>query len=78
MLTSYGHPIRDAVVTMQDADGTSRTFSTNTAGYYRFDGLQVGETYVVSVRSVRYRFATPTMVVDLFDNVTDLNFISSP
>jgi len=78
VLNNYGAAIQGAIVTVQDATGTPRTFYTNTLGYYRFDGLQVGQTYVVSVSSRRYRFATPTMVVNLSDNVTDLNFVGSP
>jgi len=48
---------------------------TNAFGYYKFENLTVGETYILEVTSRRYSFANPTLVVNLQDNVSGTNFI---
>lgn len=48
---------------------------TNAFGYYKFENLSVGETYILEVTSRRYSFANPTLVVNLQDNVSGTNFI---
>ena len=50
---------------------------TNFAGQYRFEDLTVGETYVVQVLSKRYRFANPSVVVSVLDNVTNADFAAA-
>ena len=52
--------------------------STGSFGYFRFDGLATGQTYVVSVYSKRYSFSTPSRVITLVDNVVDADFVANP
>ena len=78
VMTSSGRAISGAVVTVLDVNGVSRTFTTGTYGYYSFDGLAAGQTYMVTVASRRYHFADPNRVVDLSDSVTGLDFVGSP
>jgi len=77
VMTADGRPIRNAIVTVT---GNSLpepiTFQTGSFGYFMFDGLATGETYVVTVGQGRYVFQTPTRVVTLTDNLTDLDFIA--
>jgi hypothetical protein len=73
VLTPDGRGLRNATVTMTDANGVVRTTTTSTFGYYRFDNVAVGETYVMGVSSRNYRF-TPR-VVQVVDNMTDVDFI---
>lgn len=79
VLTANGQPIRNAKVTI-----TGNTLieplraTTGSFGYYSFDGLQVGETYVVTVASKRFTFAVPSRVISLIDNVADADFIAEP
>jgi len=56
----------------------SRVAQTGTFGYYKIDGLQAGETYVVTVNSKRFTFQVPSRVITLVDNVADANFIADP
>ena len=53
-----------------------RTALTSSFGYFSFDGLRAGETYVVTVSGKRYRFANPMRVITLNDNFTDVDFTS--
>jgi hypothetical protein len=73
VLTSDGRGLRNATVTMTDANGVVRTATTSSFGFYRFEGVTVGESYVMGVSSRNYRF-TPR-VVQVFDSMTDIDFI---
>jgi hypothetical protein len=77
VMTADGRPIRNAVVTISgNSLPEQRVFQTGTFGYYMFDGLQTGETYVVTVNSRRFTFQVPARVISLVDNVTDADFIA--
>ncbi len=70
--TPDGRGLRNAKVTLSDASGRIRSVSTGSFGYYRFTEVPAGRTYVVSVESRRYRFASRTLPVQ--DTVGDVNF----
>lgn len=74
--TASGVAIRGAYITLQGADGTLKTAITNSFGYFNLKGLDVGETYVVSVSARRYTFKNSTIAVNLSDNFTGLNFVA--
>ena len=77
VLTSYGAGIRGVIVTAFGGRLEQPRFAvTSTFGYYRFDGLPAGESYVISVKAKRYLFEQPAMIVNLDQNVSDVNFIS--
>ncbi len=42
-------------------------------GYFIFDGLRTGETYIVTVTQRRFTFQVPSRVVNLTDNIADLD-----
>jgi hypothetical protein len=48
---------------------------TNGFGYYNFENLSVGETYIIEVKAKGYKFANPTLVINLQDNLTGTDFI---
>jgi hypothetical protein len=73
VLTPDGRGLRNAIVTMTDANGAVRTATTSSFGYYHFDGVAVGGSYVMGVNSRNYRF-TPR-VVQVFDTLTDVDFV---
>jgi len=52
--------------------------TTSSFGYYTFEGLEAGETYIVTVNSRRYTFQQPSQVISLVDNAVDVNFTASP
>jgi Metallo-peptidase family M12B Reprolysin-like len=49
---------------------------TNAFGYYRFQDLEVGQTYIMSVAAKRYTFANPTRVISLDEDLTGEDFVS--
>lgn len=74
ILTSAGSGIARARVTITDRNGSSRSTISNSFGYYRFDDIQAGEIYTISVVSKRYSFAP--IVRQIFDSVEDLDIIA--
>ena len=76
--TADGLGIRNARVTVA---GTALpeplTATTGSFGYFSFNGLRAGETYVVTVNSQRYTFTVPSRVITLVDNVFDVDFVAN-
>lgn len=76
VLTPGGGGIRNVQVTLTAPGGQTRIAQTGTFGYYRFEGVLVGETYIISIFSRRFTFSQPTRVVAVLDAVADINFIA--
>ena len=51
---------------------------TSSFGYFGFDNLETGETYIVTVNSKRFVFTQPSRIVTLNDSIDDFDFISEP
>jgi hypothetical protein len=71
VLTPNGAGLRNAIVTLTDSRGVTQTSRSTTFGYYKFEDVRVGETYVLAVNSKRYVFTPRT--VQVFDEVTGLD-----
>jgi hypothetical protein len=52
--------------------------TTGSFGYFTFEGLQAGETYVVTINSRRFTFEVPSRVVSLTDNAVGIDFVARP
>jgi subtilisin-like proprotein convertase family protein len=77
--TANGSGIRNAIVKLTAGRLTEpRYVATGAFGSYMFDGLAVGETYVLQVSAKRFRFAQPSRIFTLQDNVTDMDFTANP
>jgi hypothetical protein len=59
--TSNGAGLKNAKVTLTDSQGTTRTASTGSFGAFRFENIPVGQDYVLTVGSKRYRFSPQTI-----------------
>jgi len=77
VLTANGNGIRGVFVTITGSNGDSRTVRTSSFGYYAFEEIPAGETYVISVRSKRYQFSQSSQVVTVTDNMADVNFMAN-
>ena len=77
VLTADGRGIRNAkVVITGNSLPQARVATTSSFGYFSFEGLPTGQTYVVTVNSKRYTFSVPSQVVSLVDNVVDIEFVA--
>jgi len=73
VLTAEGRGLMNAAVVMTDSHRVSRRVRTGKGGYYLFDGVQAGQSYVMSVASKLYRYSS--RVVSVEDQLTDVDFI---
>ena len=71
--TPTGQNLRNAVVSLIDANNVKRTSTTGTFGLYSFDNVLTGATYTMTVSSKRYRFSPRVVVVT--EGNTNLNFV---
>ena len=78
VLTSDGRGISKAVVSIADTAGNARNVLTNAFGFYRFDGIQTGAFYVISVAAKRNQFENPVRTVNVVDELTDVDFVALP
>ena len=79
VVDANGRGIRSAVMTLTGSSlAQPITVRTSSFGYYRFEGVTVGETYVVSVAAKRYSFSPSNKVVSLLDEATDTDFVADP
>lgn len=74
--TADGRGIRNVQMALTLADGTVRTAVTGSFGFYRFEGIPAGEAAILAVRSKRFSFATPVVLLDSGDNMTEVNFVA--
>ncbi len=78
VLTADGRAIRNVRVTIDGPGGEARSSLTNGLGYYRFDDITAGQTYIVSLAAKRFHFAQPSQMVNVMDNIADLDFVAMP
>jgi len=76
--TAAGHGIRNANISLTGTDGVMRRTVTSSFGYFRFDDIQAGENYVISIASKRYVFAQPTRVIAVNDELVEVDFVAEP
>jgi hypothetical protein len=77
VVNQTGSGIPNVRVTIADAEGQTATTITNGFGQYRFENVQVGEVYFVSVSSKRYEFAQNTQAVNVLESIDNVNFTAS-
>ena len=71
VLTSDGAGLRNAIVSIRDQTGHTRTTITSAFGYYRFDDVELGN-YIVDVASRRFTYASRLISVN--DQLVDVDF----
>ena len=72
VLTAEGRGVPGASLEMSAASGEPRYARTNSFGYFRFNDVETGATYVFQVKHKTYSF--DPQVVTINDSVSDLNF----
>lgn len=69
-VTNGSFGIAGATVQLLEQDGTVRSARTSSFGYFRFDGIEVGQGVILRVNSKSYTFEP--RFISLVDEVTDL------
>jgi len=77
--TADGRGIRNALVVLT-GNGLQQPIvvSTGSLGYYHFNDLAAGQTYVATVNSKRFAFSSPARVLSLSDSVQGVDFVADP
>ncbi len=79
VMTSSGTGIRNAIITIAGGRlAQPIRVQTGTFGFYKFEGLNAGEYYLITVDSRRFNFVSQTRWVNAIDNVSDVDFIAAP
>jgi hypothetical protein len=68
-----GRGISKAYLYLTAADGNVRMAVTNTFGYYQISDVPAGSTCMIVINHKRYRFQA--RVVNVFDNMTEINWM---
>ncbi|MEP6945750.1 MAG: carboxypeptidase regulatory-like domain-containing protein [Acidobacteriota bacterium] len=74
VVTTDGRGLVNATVLLTDPFGKTLTARTTSFGYYSFDGVNAGETYILEARSKSYQFSPRVVKVD--DDLFELDFIA--
>ncbi len=76
VMTASGRGIVNVNLYLTDSNGQVRSARTTSFGYYRFDDVQVGETYILSAVGKRYTFSQPSQVLNINEETDAVNFIA--
>lgn len=71
VLSSRGRGISQVTVMLTGGNGENLVARTNQFGYYRFEDIEVGDTYILQARNKRYAFAP--LVINFDDSISNLN-----
>lgn len=77
IVSASGSGISRVTVTATDANGQVRLAVTNPFGYFNFDDLPSGETYIIRVSSKTHQFANPEQIISVTDNIGNLVFTAN-
>ena len=73
VFTSDGRGLRNATVTITDANGVATPTTTSSFGFYSFTGVTAGQTYTIRVFSRFFRFQPRTLMVTVDVSNVDFN-----
>ena len=76
VLDSSNRPVANAVVTLTDGAGATRSARTNNFGNFKVSEVPAGDTYIVTVSHRTFVFAPVALTVS--DNVTGLILTANP
>jgi hypothetical protein len=71
-VTALNRGLANAQVMLTDQNGGTQRALTNAFGYYQFERIPAGQSYIISVTAKRYQFAP--QLVSVTDEVNDLIF----
>jgi len=72
VLTTDGSGLMNARVTLTDSLGNARTVLTKKLGAFRFDDVEAGTVYTITISSRRYTFQS--QVISVTENLMEMNF----
>jgi len=77
VMTSDGRGIMNVRLSLTDSNGQVRTTTTTAFGYYRFEDVQAGETYILSATGKHYTFSQSVQVLNVNEETNEVNFTAN-
>ncbi len=74
VMNRSGRAIANATVTLKDQNGNAVVSRTNAFGYYGFQNIESGQTYILSASHKGNRFSSRVIVIK--ENLQDINIIA--
>jgi hypothetical protein len=71
---SNGQGIPRVRISLTDSNGNIRYAVTNSFGYYRFEELEIGQTYVLQAASKRFQFQNNPRILLISEDLADEDF----
>lgn len=79
VMTTDGTGIRNAVITIEGGNLIGqKTSLTGPFGYYSFEDIEAGQTYIVTANAKRYSFIQPVIAVTLDEDNPGIDFVAEP
>lgn len=75
VLTANGRTVHSAIITLTDQNGNTRTARSSSFGNFRFEEVEAGQLYIISVSSKHHQFAPQVIAVN--EEITDLNLTAN-
>ncbi|HQU85742.1 MAG TPA: carboxypeptidase-like regulatory domain-containing protein [Pyrinomonadaceae bacterium] len=74
VLNKSGQGVRNAILTLMDSSGAIRSTRSTAFGFYSFEEVPAGASYVLTISSKRFVFQNPTRILTLSASVSDVDF----
>lgn len=73
-VTAFGLPIRNAGIYLMDESGEIRRTASSGFGIFQFQHVPSGGLYVIFISHGRYMFATPSYIIEVDKDRSDILF----
>ncbi len=79
VVSNTGRSLKNITLMLQNASASEfKTAITNGFGYYRFENLEVGSFYVLSIQNKRYHFPNSPLAFTLNEDLVSVAFVGTP
>lgn len=76
VLTSEGRGVKNVMVSLTDNAGVPRRVMSGPRGFFHFEDVEAGQSYVLSATARRYQFTS--QIINVTDNISDFEFRAEP
>lgn len=74
--TKNGSGIRNVFVTLTASNGSIRSVITSSFGFFKFEEIEVGQTYILNAVSKKLTISEPTRILTIQEDITGLEFLA--
>lgn len=79
IVTADGRGVRSVLISLTDATtNETRTTRSTAFGYYRFEDVIVGQTYILTANAKRFTFNPNTRAISPLEDLAEEDFVALP